>query len=137
MQKPPPNDFFDFIKMFDDYKMFIGMALIGAWGAVVKYLESVRLGTMFRWIDVHISLFSGSFIGLIVGLAMKSLKADDYVIYATIGVTSTMGTASVRLFIANLTNLPLQEKDAPTAPIVSPKQPPKTSIKNERRKPRR
>lgn len=98
MNKPPESDLImAFLSLISDYRMYILMALMGAWGAVVKHLEAVRKGLPFSWVDVHIVLFTGGFIGVVVGLAMKSLEVNDYVLYATIGIASNMGTVSLRL----------------------------------------
>lgn len=98
MNKPPESDLImALLTLISDYRMYILMALMGAWGAVVKHLEAVKKGLRFQWLDVHIALFSGAFIGVVVGLAMKSLEVNDYVLYATIGIASNMGTVSLRL----------------------------------------
>lgn len=106
MNKPPESDLImAFLSLISDYRMYILMALMGAWGAVVKHLEAVKKGLPFQWLDVHIALFSGAFIGVVVGLAMKSLEVNDYVLYATIGIASNMGTVSLRLLASAMSSI--------------------------------
>lgn len=98
MNKPPESDLIMAIfNLLADYRTYILMALMGAWGAVVKHLEAVKKGLPLVWLEVHISLFTGAFIGIVVGLGLKSLNVNDYVLYASIGIASNMGTVSLKL----------------------------------------
>lgn len=98
MNKPPESDLIMAIfNLLADYRTYILMALMGAWGAVVKHLEAVKKGLPLVWLEVHISLFTGAFIGIVVGLWLKSLNVNDYVLYASIGIASNMGTVSLKL----------------------------------------
>lgn len=99
MNKPPESDLLmALLSLISDYRMYILMALMGAWGTAVKHLEAVRKGLPLVWLEVHISLFTGAFIGVVVGLGLKSLNVNnDYLVFATIGVASNMGTVSLKL----------------------------------------
>lgn len=101
------------LKQFWEYIVF---PLIGLFGGIVKYLQSVLGGTQFSWIAFFIEGVTALFLGLLITLIGKEMEATGYWLGACSGLGGWLGADFVKNLLRHYSRLPIPDDPAKRKP---------------------
>lgn len=78
---------------------FLLFAALASWGALVKYMQTLRHGRRFDWRELAIDLFGAPFVGVVVGLACSALGMPMVGVCACCGLAGHMGPRVLGLIV--------------------------------------